>query len=216
MQGCITERSSIADRLDPDMCIECTQDQMIPMPMPMPMPMPTPTPTPNPPCSPNPECESGQICNECALGEICDPCGTSSCPECQDCIPACIQVCESESNALCEEDPPKCEEGLILIVQNECWECVEPPSCEPPSLMSPPRTCETSLDCLPGEVCDECAASSCPGCDDCIPLCSRWCESEVVPVCNALRPDCAEGFVAIVYNDCWECVTQNSCEPASK
>ncbi len=38
----------------------------------------------------DPGCKTGT--NDCPEGFICDPCGTSSCPMCDDCVPACKPV----------------------------------------------------------------------------------------------------------------------------
>ena len=75
-------------------------------------------------CTTNAECDLGEYCDECA--------GGSSCPDCTDCIGLCVaSSCASEDSALCEVEPPICEPSSILVVQNECWLCVDQSTCEP-------------------------------------------------------------------------------------
>ena len=171
---------------------------------------------PNPPTSPKTCFQS----SECDLGEYCDECaGGSSCPTCQDCIGLCVaSSCETEAQAACEIEPPTCEYGSILIIQNECWSCVDQLTCEPtpeiqPSPEFPERTsCSTSNDCPAGSICNECAGSSCPACDDCISACQPICDSETEALCEIDPPTCEANQVRIIVNQCWECVSQATCE----
>ena len=160
-------------------------------------------------CETHSDCEEGTYCMECVA---------SSCPNCQDCINHCLpSSCESEDGG-CEIDPPDCGRDLVLIMRDGCWDCVDPNTClstppaPPPELIS----CGTSIDCPAGAICAECAGSSCPGCDDCVPGCLPVCQSESVPLCNALRPECEEDQVAVVRGDCWACVNQTTCEPGEE
>ncbi len=77
-----------------------------------------------------------------------------------------------------------------------------------------PTVCEGDLDCPVSQYCDECASASCPGCTDCVPGClPHGCPTEAEPACNALRPECGEGGVAVVDGLCWSCVELITCEP---
>ena len=60
--------------------------------------------------------------NDCPSGSICDPCGTTSCPSCPDCIPACIQVelltayCTDDADC---SDGQKCAYGSDMPVERD-------------------------------------------------------------------------------------------------
>lgn len=76
---------------------------------------------------------------DCDPGEVCDPCGTSSCPLCDNCIPACRPgggpICPGPDPAGCRERgcPPglACEVGDACIPStcfcgdNGIWACTE-------------------------------------------------------------------------------------------
>lgn len=83
-----------------------------------------------------PGCEADA---DCGLGEVCDPCGTSSCPVCDDCVPA----CRPGGGALCPGPDPSgcvtrgCPPGLVCEIGDACipstcicgddgiWTCTE-------------------------------------------------------------------------------------------
>lgn len=166
-------------------------------------------------------CEPSQVqettCStnsDCDVGSYCDECATSSCPSCADCIGLCtVSSCESEAQAVCEEEPPSCDSGTVLIIQDGCWLCVDITSCEAMSVEPPLNRCESAADCSFGSICDPCAGSSCPSCDDCISACRPVCDSADNALCNTLQPECDESQVLIVRDRCWLCVDQLTCEP---
>ena len=69
--------------------------------------------------------------SDCPWGYTCDPCARSSCPNCDDCVSACFQMCESDEEVLCNSAPPTCDESQVLIVRDLCWLCVDNTTCEP-------------------------------------------------------------------------------------
>ena len=152
--------------------------------------------------------------DECEVGSYCDECATSSCQGCADCVGLCtVSSCESEAQAVCEEEPPSCEPGTVLIIRDGCWLCVGRDSCEAMSMAPPLNRCDRSADCSFGSICDPCAGSSCPNCDDCISACRPVCESADSALCNTVQPECEADQVLIVRDGCWLCVDQISCEP---
>ncbi len=67
---------------------------------------------------------------DCGPAELCDPCGTSSCAECDDCVPDCVEtLCDTETVATCDEFRPECATGLVAVVEDGCWRCVETAEC---------------------------------------------------------------------------------------
>lgn len=145
---------------------------------------------------------------ECADHQHCDPCATSSCPECDDCIGACVtSPCESASAIGCSVARPDCAAGEVAVIQDGCWVCVNQTTCEPYE-----GACRTHLDCGPAELCDPCGTSSCPDCEDCVPACvDTECDTEATPTCEEFRPECAPGLVAVVEGGCWLCVETAGC-----
>jgi len=68
---------------------------------------------------------------DCAAVDACDPCGSSSCPGCEDCVPACLpHGCPTEPEAQCYMVRPDCEAGEVAVVQNACWVCVDEITCQ--------------------------------------------------------------------------------------
>lgn len=58
-------------------------------------------------------------------------CGTSSCPFCDDCVPACRpHGCRSELRPVCDLARPECPEGQVSRIWQGCWECVDRDTCE--------------------------------------------------------------------------------------
>ena len=155
------------------------------------------------------------VSSECGIGEYCDECaGGASCPTCNDCIGLCTpSSCETEAQAACEVEAPTCEYGSVLVVQNECWLCVDQNTCEETPEIPPEISCITANDCPAGSICDECAGSSCPTCDDCYSACLPLCESEASAVCEIDPPTCGEDQVRVITDGCWECVSQATCTP---
>lgn len=92
------------------------------------------------------------FCEGCGPGSICNGCATSSCPECADCIGACVPAQANQ----CDSDDA-CQPGQFCYFPDATcrWSCspFEPSSCGP------------------DEECVGCATGSCCGCDDCVDLC---------------------------------------------
>ena len=151
---------------------------------------------------------------ECDVTTYCDECATSSCPDCLDCVGLCTQSpCATEQSAVCEVEPPTCELGTVLIIRDGCWLCVDILSCEPMSTEPERVSCENTMDCPLGSICDPCGSSSCPSCPDCVSACVSVCESEENSMCFSEQPVCEDAEVLIVRDACWLCVNSDSCEP---
>lgn len=75
--------------------------------------------------------------------------------------------CDDGSFLECDMIEPECEEGSVSAVIRGCWECVNPLTC----LAWGEPGCATDRDCADDEVCDDCATSSCPFCEDCVAAC---------------------------------------------
>jgi len=96
-----------------------------------------------------PGCAPG-ACDSCQAGVFCEPCATSSCPECNDCVAACVPATAGR----CDEDDP-CPGQQICAW---AWgTCLEP--------------CGPGGDCGGWSYCDGCVTGSCCGCDDCVAAC---------------------------------------------
>ena len=100
-------RDGCWDCVDPDTCLS--------------MPFPTPAPEPIN-CEVSADCPAGAICYECAQ---------ASCLGCDDCIPGCQPVCQSEPAPLCNMIKPECEIDQVAVVRGDCWACVNQATCEP-------------------------------------------------------------------------------------
>lgn len=96
-----------------------------------------------------PACDAG-ACDACGPGSFCEECATSSCPECRDCLGACVPA-----DGRCDDDDP-CPDGSICrFGEGRCSAgCTADGGCEDPS-----------------DVCAPCEASSCCGCKDCVGGC---------------------------------------------
>jgi hypothetical protein len=104
-----------------------------------------------PACSaiPGPTPEHG--CDSCGVGSVCDPCGTSSCPDCENCLAA----CRPRQATSCDDDDP-CPPGQA------CDHAAQ--TCR--------TACPSGVECNNlNELCTECASGSCCGCQDCVNLC---------------------------------------------
>ena len=88
------------------------------------------------PGAPSNQGAGGVACSDdtCALGEVCDECGSSSCPECDDCVAACV--------------PPRA--GLTPIVSDACGTCAAGTHCYDCATSS----CAECEDCVAGCVPD--------------------------------------------------------------
>jgi len=93
-----------------------------------------------------PACD-GEACDGCGPGSFCDECATSSCPDCRDCLAACVPADDR-----CDDDDP-CPDGSIChFREGRCSAgCTADGSCEDLS-----------------EVCAPCESSSFCGCKDCV------------------------------------------------
>jgi hypothetical protein len=97
-------------------------------------------------------CDAGGL-DPCGPGFACSYCATTSCAQCSDCVDACLPsppgTCDDHDDCLPTE---VCIYGAGL-----CKEACDgnDPGCSSPDL-----------------VCNFCATSSCPGCDDCVGACT--------------------------------------------
>ena len=97
-----------------------------------------------------PRCAAGQ-CDACTAGTVCEECATSSCPDCDDCVAACVPTPEGRCD---DDDPCPGADQVCLFPYGWCA-----PSCE-------------SGECAdPNMVCSECATGSCCGCENCVSAC---------------------------------------------
>jgi len=111
--------------------------------------------------------------------------------------------CDDDIDALCDMEPPTCDAGLLLAVQQGCYVCVDPETCAPP--VAP----EIALCNATGGTWDECGcpAVTCenppPGPDEealpCPPACWEVCE------CPADTP---------IWDEAAGCVALSACEDA--
>jgi len=69
---------------------------------------------------------------DCPPDQWCSPCGTSSCPDCDNCLPACVpHLCPTEMTPVCLMFRPDCGREAVAVVRNGCWVCVDRATCEP-------------------------------------------------------------------------------------
>ncbi|HOU54710.1 MAG TPA: hypothetical protein PLQ97_12340 [Myxococcota bacterium] len=69
---------------------------------------------------------------DCRADQWCSPCGTSSCPLCDNCLPACVaHGCPTDPVADCAMVRPDCGQGAVAVIQNGCWVCVDRSTCLP-------------------------------------------------------------------------------------
>ncbi len=93
-------------------------------------------------------------CESCPAGEVCGECATSSCPECLDCMSACVPA----TNGRCD-DHDDCGGEVCIFGAGPDGTGVCAPSCDGGGCADPSM------------VCDECATGSCPCCRDCQAAC---------------------------------------------
>ncbi|MBI4951998.1 MAG: hypothetical protein HY908_08190 [Myxococcales bacterium] len=116
-------------------------------------------------CTSHPECDPG-VCvfatgecadacdpfTPCGVGWVCNNCLTSSCPGCFDCLSGCAPAMPGQC-----DDHDDCGGGNVCIYGAQ--------TCAPP--------CAAGGWCAdPNLVCNPCATSSCPGCEDCVGACT--------------------------------------------
>jgi hypothetical protein len=165
-------------------------------------------------CYSDADCSDGTFCN---AADIClhpPGCGEGDpCPAV--CYGFCVEEksCDDDSEVICDMLPPHCDDGLVLAVQNGCYECVEAETCEPPP---PPLTCETVL-CMEGYHCEMqdvvCVQSPCPP----VPVCvedESTCDDDIGLLCDMDPPPvCEDGLIRAIRNGCYECVEAETCQP---
>ncbi len=129
-------------------------------------PSTTGTPTPTPGCDDHADCPGGVcifssgLCSVgcdpsegCGDGQICEGCATSSCYGCKDCMAACVPASPGQCDS--HDD---CGDGRVCLfgAQKCAPKCNEIGGCDDPNL-----------------VCNDCATSSCPFCEDCVGACTE-------------------------------------------
>lgn len=92
----------------------------------------------------------------CGTGSRCDSCATSSCPECYDCVSACVPA---ELGTCDDHDDCPSDERCVYWSQLCAPQCLDNYTCEDPNL-----------------YCDTCATSSCPMCAVCWSACVGYWE----------------------------------------
>ena len=130
--------------------------------------------------------------DDCAPGERCDDCATSSCPDCDDCVAACVAAggCPGPNPAGCRETgcpagqecvqgeaciPSNCQcDGEFWLCTDDCGggECVDAGGCPGPN----PAGCRET-GCPAGQACvqgDACIPSTCV-CDGGVWACTEDC-----------------------------------------
>lgn len=125
----------------------------------------TSTPTNTPPCTDHDDCPDGvcwfatgqcaarctaESCDSCGPGRYCEPCVTSSCPDCLDCVAACVPA----ASGRCDDDDP-CPGAKLC--QWSFGTCLTP--------------CGSDDDCGGFSYCDPCATSSGCSLKDCVAAC---------------------------------------------
>lgn len=160
-----------------------------------------------------PGCESDW---DCRASEYCNPCGSSSCPGCLDCLPACTPhgcPTQDESQLICNMPRPDCGQGKVAVIRGGCWLCVGldacAPDCEPGS--EEPFICPDGTP-VPWCFCDEigtwaCITSPELGCRD------ASCDDGTEALCDMIPPVCDEYEILAVQDYCWVCVNPDTCHP---
>lgn len=129
-------------------------------------PSTTGTPTPTQVCVDHADCPGGVclfssgLCSVgcdpsqgCGAGQICEECATSSCNGCKDCQAACVPASPGQCDS--HDD---CGDGRVCLfgAQKCAPKCNGIGGCDDPNL-----------------VCNDCATSSCPFCEDCVGACTE-------------------------------------------
>lgn len=108
----------------------------------------------------------------CGPGWICDECATGSCGPCGDCVAGCVvappHTCDSHDD---------CADSETCVFSTG--------TCS--------ATCGEDVGCIDGFTCDDCATSSCPGCEDCQPACVP----KTDPGGCTEHEDCGDGLVCV-------------------
>ncbi len=163
-------------------------------------------------CETQPEaaCDEGRPnCGDGNLAVVRDGCWV--CVDRRTCRPANVERdlrCDDGDALVCNQEPPTCQDFEILSIQSGCFECVNPETCRPWG----EAQCRRDAECPNDARCDECASSSCPNCEDCVPACAPHACETAEAACDEARPECDQG-VAVVRDGCWVCVSLDTCEP---
>ena len=98
------------------------------------------------------ECTSScdSFCDACEVDTICDDCATSSCPDCLDCVAACIPIQDGQ----CDDNDSCPSDQICYWQESRCLPTCDAGSCADPNM-----------------VCEECLTGSCCGCEDCEAAC---------------------------------------------
>lgn len=89
----------------------------------------------------------------CPQGEVCGACATGSCPQCDDCVAACLPAQAGQ----CDDHDDCPATSVCLYGAQTCApKCTDAGGCADPNL-----------------VCNDCATGSCPGCEDCVGACTE-------------------------------------------
>lgn len=175
-------------------------------------------------CTSNADCRSGEVCAlplDGGAGDRAAPCTDPGCgppnppPPVGQCVPG-PRTCDDGLPTMCDAIPPVCEGGLITAAQNGCYACVDPVTCQPPTV----SLCSSDAECVNG-YCDATGSGggstgpggsggglappppgvcAYPNCDDGSPL-----------MCRMLKPVCDAGLVASIINGCYQCLDARTC-----
>ena len=138
---------------------------------------------------------------QCEPTQYCDPCGIELCLECETpvCEAACLpHECETQAEPLCNMIRPTCDEGMVSIIQNDCWECVSIATCELPiaSCDEVGGFCSVGVAGCPDDTHINSNATCLSMGDCCMPELGRTCD-EVQGHCMPESGVCEHGFEAI-------------------
>ena len=127
--------------------------------------------------------------SECPADQHCHPCGTSSCPGCTDCVPACVpHGCPTEPEPTCRMIRPECDEYAFAVVVDGCWQCVTPDSCSP---MGTSDCEEAGATCHHAETCPDGTERIWSSCEPTGGICCR--ERAPASDCERAGAECVDG-----------------------
>ena len=156
------------------------------------------------------ECEGGeetlQVNEEydekgCLLAYSCEcvPCEGAACGDSPE-------ACDDGTPLECFLSPPSCDEGLILALQEGCYLCVDPLTCEAPESALSQAICEASGGVF-SECGDPCMVFTCEQLPDSGPV-ACTATSECTAVC-----ECPEG--APIWDELLGCIKESECSEGS-